>query len=71
MLQCDLNVEMDQVAELRDAIEQCEQENDYVSRELLEEILEYEEDYIDWIESQQFLIAATGLENYQQSMMES
>jgi bacterioferritin len=71
MLQCDLNVEMNQVAELRDAIEQCEQENDYVSRELLEEILEYEEDYIDWIESQQFLIAATGLENYQQSMMES
>jgi bacterioferritin len=71
MLQCDLNVEMAQVAELRDAIELCEQEKDYVSRELLEEILEYEEDYIDWIEAQQFLIAATGLENYQQSMMES
>ncbi len=71
MLQCDLNVQMAQVAELRDAIELCEQEKDYVSRELLESILEYEEEYIDWIESQQFLISATGLENYQQSMMES
>ncbi len=71
MLQCDLNAEMAQVKELKEAIELCEQENDYVSRELLEEILEYEEDYIDWIEAQQFLISATGIENYQQSMMES
>ncbi|OUS40253.1 bacterioferritin [Oleispira antarctica] len=71
MLQCDLNVEMAQVTELRDAIELCEIEKDYISRELLEEILEYEEEYIDWIEAQQFLIDATGLENYQQSMMES
>ena len=71
MLQCDLNVEKAQVDELRDAIELCEIEKDYVSRELLESILEYEEDYIDWIERQQFLIDATGLENYQQSMMES
>jgi bacterioferritin len=71
MLQCDLNAELAQVAELKQAIELCEQENDYVSRELLEGILSYEEDYIDWIEAQQFLIDATGLENYQQSMMES
>jgi len=71
MLQCDLNVEMAQVTELRDAIELCEIEKDYISREILEEILEYEEEYIDWIEAQQFLIDATGLENYQQSMMES
>ncbi len=71
MLQCDLNVETTQVAELREAIDLCEIEKDYVSRELLVNILEYEEEYIDWIEAQQFLIAATGLENYQQSMMES
>jgi bacterioferritin len=71
MLQCDLNIELAQVTELKQAIELCEQENDYVSRELLESILTYEEDYIDWIEAQQFLIDATGLENYQQSMMES
>jgi bacterioferritin len=71
MLQCDLNVETAQVAELRDAIELCEQEKDYVSRELLAGILEYEEEYIDWIEVQQFLITTTGIENYQQSMMTS
>jgi bacterioferritin len=71
MLQCDLNVETNQVAELRDAVALCEQERDYVSRELLTSILEYEEEYIDWIEVQQFLISTTGIENYQQSMMTS
>jgi bacterioferritin len=71
MLQCDLNVETTQVAELRDAVALCEQEKDYVSRELLTSILEYEEEYIDWIEVQQFLISTTGIENYQQSMMMS
>ncbi len=71
MLQCDLNAEMSQVAELKDAIELCELENDYVSRELLVQILEYEEEYIDWLEAQQLLIDTIGLENYQQSMMES
>ncbi|MEH6447779.1 MAG: bacterioferritin [Oleispira sp.] len=71
MLQCDLNVEMLQVAELRDAIALCEQEKDYVSRELLAGILEYEEEYIDWLETQQILITTTGIENYQQSQMNS
>ena len=71
MLQCDLNVETTQVAELRDAVALCEQEKDYVSRELLASILEYEEEYIDWIEVQQLLITTTGIENYQQSMMTS
>jgi bacterioferritin len=71
MLQCDFNVISTQLVELRDAIELCEAENDYVSRELLQEILEYEEDYIDWIETQQLLITNLGIENYQQTMMES
>lgn len=71
MLQCDHNVETAQIAELRDAIELCEQERDYISRELLQDILEYEEEYIDWIEAQQLLIKTTGLENYLQSMMTS
>ncbi len=71
MLQCDLNVETIQVAELRDAIALCEQEKDYVSRELLAGILEYEEEYIDWLETQQILITTTGIENYQQSQMNS
>ena len=41
-----------------------------MSRELLTGILEYEEEYIDWLETQQMLITTTGIENYQQAMME-
>ncbi|PAJ75468.1 bacterioferritin [Pseudoalteromonas sp. NBT06-2] len=70
MIQCDLDFEMEQISKLRKAIALCEKEEDYVSRELLEDILEYEEGHVDWIESQQFLIDNTGIENYQQSMME-
>ena len=70
MLQCDLDLQMEQIAALRETIELCENEQDYVSRELLVDILEYEEEHVDWIESQQFLINNTGIENYQQAMME-
>ncbi len=70
MLQCDMDLELEQINYLRGAIALCEKEEDYISRELLEDILEYEESHVDWIESQQFLIDQTGLENYQQSMMD-
>ncbi len=70
MLQCDLAFELDQLPLLRDAVELCEKEKDYVSRELLESILEYEEEYVDWIETQQSLIRNVGIENYLQTMME-
>lgn len=70
MLQCDMRVEAEQVTALRNAIALCEQEEDYISREILEDILLAEEEYMDWIESQQFLITNTGIENYLQSMME-
>jgi len=70
MLQCNLDFELEQITQLRKAIEFCEQEEDYVSREILTEILEDEEEHVDWIEAQQFLIDNTGIENYQQSMME-
>ncbi|WP_041763559.1 bacterioferritin [[Leptolyngbya] sp. PCC 7376] len=55
--------------ELANAIQFCEQEQDYVSRDLLEEILEETEEQIDWFESQQWLIENSGLQNYLQSMM--
>jgi len=70
MLQCNLDFEMEQIKALRSAVEICEKEADYVSRELLVEILDDEEEHVDWIEAQQFLIDNTGIENYQQSMME-
>ncbi|WP_372880790.1 bacterioferritin [Psychromonas sp.] len=70
MLQCDLNIITEQTTSLRKAITLCEEQADYVSREILEDILEAEEEYIDWIEAQQCLISNVGIENYLQSMME-
>ena len=54
---------------LQDAIRDCEAARDYVSREILEEILEEAEEHIDWIESQQWLISNSGIENYLQSQV--
>lgn len=54
---------------LCETINLCENHQDYVSRELLEELLEDTEAQIDWLESQQWLIENSGLENYLQSMM--
>lgn len=69
MLQCDMEFQMEQLAELREAIAFCESASDYISRDLLEEILEYEEQHVDWIETQQHLIDNTGTENYLQSQI--
>lgn len=54
---------------LRSVINLCESQQDYISRDLLAELLEETEEEIDWLESQQWLIANSGLENYLQSMM--
>lgn len=70
MMACDLAFELGQLPQLRQAIALCETEQDYVSRDLLESILEYEEDYVDWLETQHFLIKNTGIENYLQSQIE-
>lgn len=69
MLRGDLAIEQMAVPLLREAIAYCESVADYVSRELFENILESEEEHIDWIETQLELIGRVGLQNYQQSMM--
>ena len=69
MLSLDMRFELDQIPALKDAIALCESKKDYVSRELLEDILEYEEEYVDWLESQEYLIKNTGIQNYLQSKM--
>ena len=69
MLQCDMKLELAELEQLRAGITHCESDRDFVSRDLLEEILEAEEEHVDWIETQQHLIASTGLENYLQSRM--
>lgn len=54
---------------LVDGIAYCESVKDYVSRELLEGILEDNEEHIDWLETQTDLLSKVGSENYLQSMM--
>jgi bacterioferritin len=68
-LACDLKLERSAHPDLKVAIAHCESVGDYVSRELLEDILESEEEHIDWLETQIELIDKVGLENYQQSQM--
>jgi len=70
MLENDLAVEYDVVTALKKAIEVCEQEKDYQTREILEVMLEdTEEDHAYWLEKQLGLIDKIGLENYLQSQM--
>ncbi|MDF0533799.1 bacterioferritin [Shewanella yunxiaonensis] len=69
MLSCDKLMLEEQLQLLRDSIVICETEQDYVSRDLLEDILEDEEEHLDWLESQFELIRITGIQNYLQSQM--
>jgi bacterioferritin len=69
ILRCDLTLEMRACPLLREAIEYSESVRDYVTRELLEEILDSEEEHIDWLETQLDLIEKVGLQNYSQSKM--
>lgn len=68
MLNGDLRLQGDARAALQAAVTCCEQAQDYVTRGLLEELLEDTEEHIDWLESQLWLIENAGLENYLQSM---
>ena len=64
VLRADLALELDAVPLLREAIAHCESVNDYVSRKLFADILESEEEHVDWIETQLSLIERIGEPNY-------
>jgi bacterioferritin len=68
-LSLDLQLERNAHPALRAAIAHAESVGDYVSRELFEEILESEEEHIDWLETQLELIGHVGVQNYLQSAM--
>ncbi|MBI1394830.1 MAG: bacterioferritin [Betaproteobacteria bacterium] len=70
-LKCDLKLELKAHPDLKAAIAHCESVGDYVSRELFENILESEEEHIDWLETQIDLIGKVGIQNYTQSQMGS
>ncbi len=64
ILECDLKLEQNGVNDFRAAIADCESTKDYVTRDLLTEILQSEEEGIDFIETQLALIEKMGLQNY-------
>jgi bacterioferritin len=66
LLKCDLKLELDALPVLKDAIAHCEKVGDYISRELFEDILESEEEHIDFLETQLEQVARMGLQNYVQ-----
>ncbi len=70
ILQADLDLEYEALALLREAIPYCESIRDYGTRELLTEILEAEEEHVDFIEKQQQMIKDQGLQNYIQLQSE-
>jgi bacterioferritin len=65
-LECDLALEMASLPALKDGVALCERAGDYVSRELFVDILESEEEHIDWLQTQFRLIEQMGLENFVQ-----
>ena len=67
--QCDMGSEVKNQGCLKEAIAICEEKRDYVSREILENILDDTEEHIDWIETQQTRINLAGLPNYIQEHM--
>lgn len=69
MLQCDIEFQLEQLPLLRATIALCETEQDYVSRDILTDILEYEEEHLDWLETQQHQINTMGLANYLQAQL--
>ena len=70
MLECDLRLEMAARTDLKAAIVHCEKVEDFVSREIFVDILESEEEHIDWLETNLGLIKLMGLQNYIQSQSE-
>jgi bacterioferritin len=64
VLECDLRLGQQAMPQLREAIPYCERVRDFVTRDLFSEILESEEEHVDFIETQLELIERVGVQNY-------
>ena len=71
MLQSNVNLEYKSHQVLKELIESCEQQQDYISGDLAKKLLGNVEEQVDWIDDQQYFIKNAGLENYIQSKMVS
>ena len=67
IIESDLKLEGKALPDLREAVAYCEQQADYVTRDLLSQILLSEEEHVDYLETQLSLIEKMGLANYIQS----
>ncbi len=70
LLDCDLRLERAAQLTIKEGIAACEAARDYVSRDILQGILDDTEDHIDFLETQLDLINKVGLPNYLQSQMD-
>ncbi|HEY0115211.1 MAG TPA: bacterioferritin [Allosphingosinicella sp.] len=64
VLRADLELELEAIAQLREAVTYCESVRDFVSRALFVSILETEEEHVDFLERQFVMIESMGLQNY-------
>jgi bacterioferritin len=71
ILKADLALENEAIPQLRDGIAYCESIRDYVSRDLLQSILDSEEDHVDHLETQFEMIERMGIQNYIQLQSKS
>jgi bacterioferritin len=66
MLKLDDKLVSEDIHHIRDAISVCEEEQDFVSRKILSEILAKQEEHQDWLDTQCSIIDTIGEENYLQ-----
>ena len=69
VLNCDVRKVKENIETIQKAVALAETEMDYVTRDLVQEILEKEENYLDWTTTQIDLIESIGIENYIQSQI--
>ena len=69
VLNCDVRKVKENIESIQAAVKLAEEQLDYVTRDLVQEILEKEEEWLDWTTTQLDLVETVGVENYIQSQI--